>query len=143
VFDFPGHPQDVAVEVTAGWGFYFLNPGKIHATLNAGHRVGFVGSSDSHRRNPGLGGGITGIYATELTPEAVLDAYRARRAFATNGSRFAVEAPANGVRPFLSTFHFSPVTFGCAEVFDTPWRIVLFPRCASASPETSSGSDGS
>ena len=96
-FDFGGRPSEVGIEVTAGWGLYFLNPGRIHATLNAGHRAGFVGTSDSHRRNPGLGGGLTGIYATELTPEAVLEAYRARRVFATNGSRIAVEARANGV----------------------------------------------
>jgi len=96
-FDFAGRPSEVAIEVTAGWGFYFLNPGKIHATLNAGHRAGFIGTSDSHRRNPGLGGGLTGIYAAELTPEAVLEAYRARRVFATNGSRIALEARANGV----------------------------------------------
>lgn len=95
-FDFTGAPGEAAIEVTAGWGLYFLNPGKIHATLNRGFRAGFVGTSDSHRRNPGLGGGLTGIYAAELTPEAILDAYRARRVFATNGARIAIEARANG-----------------------------------------------
>src|SRR5690606_22309209 len=43
------------------------------------------------------GGGLTGIYATELTPDAILEAYRARRVFATTGSRTAVEARAGGV----------------------------------------------
>ncbi|MDO8539649.1 MAG: DUF3604 domain-containing protein [Opitutaceae bacterium] len=96
-FEFTGAAGEVAIEVTAGWGLYFLNPGKIHATLNRGFRAGFVGTSDSHRRNPGLGGGLTGIYATELTPDALLEAYRARRVFATSGARIAVEARANGV----------------------------------------------
>jgi hypothetical protein len=96
-FDFTGAPGEVAIEVTAGWGIYFLNPGKIHATLNRGFRAGFVGTSDSHRRNPGLGGGLTGIYASELTPDAILEAYRARRVFATSGARIAVEARADGV----------------------------------------------
>lgn len=95
-FEFTGAPGEVAIEVTAGWGIYFLNPGKIHATLNQGYRAGFIGTSDSHRRNPGLGGGLTGIYATELAPQAILDAYRARRVFATSGARIALEARANG-----------------------------------------------
>ena len=97
VFDFYDHPTETSLEVTAGWGVYFLNPGKIHATLAAGHRAGFVGTSDSHRRNPGLGGGVTGLYVSALTPDAILEAYRARRVFATTGSRLAVEARANGV----------------------------------------------
>ncbi|MGH8018280.1 MAG: hypothetical protein ACREIA_08315 [Opitutaceae bacterium] len=96
-FDFTGAPVEVAIEVTAGWGTYFLNPELIHSTLNKGFRAGFVGTSDSHRRNPGLGGGLTGIYATGLTPDALLEAYRARRVFATSGARIAVEARANGV----------------------------------------------
>jgi hypothetical protein len=96
-FDFHDHPTEAALEVTAGWGVYFLNPGKIHATLAAGHRAGFVGTSDSHRRNPGLGGGVTGLYVSALTPDAILEAYRARRVFATSGARLALEARANGV----------------------------------------------
>jgi hypothetical protein len=95
-FDYTGAPGEVAIEVTAGWGIYFLNPGRIHATINRGHRAGFVGTSDSHRRNPGLGGGLTGIYATDLSPDALLDAYRARRVFATSGARIAAEARAAG-----------------------------------------------
>lgn len=95
-FDFVAHPVETSIEVTAGWGVYFLNPGRIHSTLNQGHRAGFVGTSDSHRRNPGLGGGLTGIYATELTPDAILEAYRAHRVFATSGSRMVLEARANG-----------------------------------------------
>lgn len=97
VFDSYNHPVETAIEVTAGWGVYFLNPGRIHAALKEGLRPGFVGTSDSHRRNPGLGGGITGLYVSELTPDAILDAYRARRVFATAGARIVMEARANGV----------------------------------------------
>lgn len=96
-FSFEDHPVETSIEVTAGWGVYFLNPGRIHSTLNQGHRAGFIGTSDSHRRNPGLGGGLTGLYATELAPEAILEAYRAHRVFATAGARLVVEARANGV----------------------------------------------
>ena len=96
-FDFHPHPTEVALEVTSGWGVFFLNPRKIHATLAAGHRAGFVGTSDNHRRSPGLGGGVTGLYVSALTPDAILEAYRARRVFATSGARMAIEARANGV----------------------------------------------
>ena len=66
------------------------------AALDAGRRFGFVGNGDSHRRNPGLCGGLTGIYAEELSADAILDALRNRRVYATNGSRIAVESWANG-----------------------------------------------
>jgi len=97
VFDSYDHPVETAVEVTAGWGVYFLNPGRIHAVLKEGLRPGFIGTSDSHRRNPGLGGGLTGLYVSELTPDAILEAYRARRVFATAGARIVMDARANGV----------------------------------------------
>lgn len=94
----PGHePGEVAIEVTTGWGIYFLNPGRIHRALNAGYRKAFVGTSDSHRRNPGLGGGLTGLYAADLTDTGILEAYRERRVYATAGARVAVEARLNGV----------------------------------------------
>ncbi|MGH8021091.1 MAG: DUF3604 domain-containing protein, partial [Opitutaceae bacterium] len=94
----PAHEAvEVAIEVTAGWGVYFLNPGRIHQALNAGCRKAFVGTSDSHRRNPGLGGGLTGIYAEALTDEKILEAYRERRVYATSGSRVMIEARLNGV----------------------------------------------
>lgn len=83
--------------MTAGWGIYFLNPGRIHAALNAGYRKAFIGTSDSHSRNPGLGGGLTGVYAEDLTDEKILEAYRDRRLFATTGSRVSIEARLNGV----------------------------------------------
>ncbi len=87
---------ELAIEVTSGWGIYIRNPARVHKALNAGFRVGFVGTSDSHRRNPGLGGGLTGIYAESLTSEAILDAYRRRRVFATNGSHLILDARLNG-----------------------------------------------
>jgi hypothetical protein len=39
---------------------------------------------------------LTGIYAEELTAEAVLDALRKRRVYATNGSRIFLDSRANG-----------------------------------------------
>jgi hypothetical protein len=60
-------PCDANIEVASGWRVFIKAPDKIHRELSAGHRVGFVATSDGHRRNPGTGGGLTGIYAPELT----------------------------------------------------------------------------
>jgi hypothetical protein len=85
------------VEVTTGWGIYIHRARDYyHRMLDDGFRLGFVGCGDSHRRNPGLCGGLTGIYAESLTAEAIMDALRKRRCFATNGSKIIVEARANG-----------------------------------------------
>ena len=95
-WDLTGHPVEVGVEVCSGWGIYIQDPKQEHQALDEGRRFGFVGNGDSHRRNPGLCGGLTGIYAEKLTADAVLDALRNRRVYATNGSRIAVESWANG-----------------------------------------------
>ena len=70
--------------------------------LARGFRVGFIGGSDDHTGRQGLvypnrrsnnvvtfdvKGGLMGLYATELTREAVWEAMRARRTYATNGER--------------------------------------------------------
>ena len=84
--------------------------------LALGHRIGFVGASDSHSGRPGYPahsrlyhdsdysewepeeytGGFTGVYAEELTREAIFDAIRARRCYATTGKRIVVEFKADG-----------------------------------------------
>lgn len=77
-------------------------PGRIYSavagnyvrdTLKRGYRLGFVGSGDGHDGHPGLtylagpSGGLAGIFSETLTREAVYDALRARRTYATNGPR--------------------------------------------------------
>lgn len=62
--------------------------------LAAGLRLGIVGGSDQHgltwhhgvcwKRNP-FRAGLTGVWAPELTRAAILDAFHARRTFATTG----------------------------------------------------------
>ena len=65
--------------------------------LHAGLRFGFVASSDNHRGYPGAyGEGIVGIWARELTREALFEAIRARRTYAATGDRIALEATING-----------------------------------------------
>ena len=92
------HPSEAGVEVTSAWAIYLHQPGareRYHEFLNQGYRYAFMGNSDSHRRNPGLGGALTGVYAESLTDEAILDAIRNRRVFATNGSQIILDARVN------------------------------------------------
>ena len=96
-FDITDSPAEANMEVTSCWGIYIQNvPKKFHGELDSGRRLGFVGCSDSHRRNPGLCGGLTGIYAEELTDEAVLRALREHRCFASNGSKIVVDSRLEG-----------------------------------------------
>ena len=63
--------------------------------LEHGYVLGFVGSGDSHDGHPGLsylGGhyptsGLAGIVCEERTKEALYEALRARRVYATSGAR--------------------------------------------------------
>jgi hypothetical protein len=84
--------------------------------LASGQRLGFVGGSDSHSGRPGYPahsvsyfdsdyahwepelytGGFTGVYAEELTREAVFDAIRNRRCYATTGKRIIVDFRIDG-----------------------------------------------
>jgi len=59
-------------------------------------KVGFVANSDDHTCRPGLSyphggfstfGGYTGVYASELTREALWEAFWSRRCYATTGER--------------------------------------------------------
>ncbi len=96
-FQLVRRPCDGNIEVASGWEVFINRPEKIHRDLSAGFKVGFVATSDGHRRDPGTGGGLTGIYAPELTPQAIVDALKDHRVFATNGSRIEIDARANGI----------------------------------------------
>ncbi len=64
--------------------------------LREGARIGFIGSSDTHRCVPGLAGARTGLFVEELTPEALLDAYRQRRIIATQGFNIFIDFRVGG-----------------------------------------------
>ncbi len=66
--------------------------------LQRGYRFGFVGGSDFHNCFSAIVNehGITGVYAPALTREAILEAMRARRTFATTGSRMILDFRCNG-----------------------------------------------
>jgi hypothetical protein len=96
VFEIVGHDVEVGMEVTSGWSSYLSQrPKSFHEPLDRGIRLAFVANGDSHRRAPGLSGGLTGIYAKSLTSADVLQALRQRRCYATNGSRIFVDARAS------------------------------------------------
>jgi hypothetical protein len=86
-----------SVEVCSSWRVCLEETNHTREQLLAGHKFGFLGSSDTHRAVPGLGGALTGIYAEELTPAALFDAYRQRRLIATQGFALSVDFRAAGV----------------------------------------------
>ena len=93
-----------AIEVTSTHGTFewFLED-----ALRRGYRVGFIGGSDGYTGRPGgeypghlerrfARGGLTGLYAEELTVEGVLSALKARHAYGTTGARILVRMDADG-----------------------------------------------
>ena len=81
---------DLNMEICSGWNLHMAkrqNRSYFHSLLDEGNRIGFVGGSDNHRRNPGMGGALTGIFADELTRDSIISALKNHRCFATNGAR--------------------------------------------------------
>ncbi len=103
-FVYPHHPHwwlmpnscSRGVEVCSSWGVYINQADTIPRALRTGHRLAFIGSSDTHRIVPGLGGALTGVWAEELTREAIWEALRAGRCFATSGERVVLDVRVNG-----------------------------------------------
>lgn len=92
------------VEVTSTHGSFEWY---LRETLERRYTLGFVGGSDSYTGRPGddrpghqlrryAKSGLTGIYATALTLEAILDAIKARRCYATTGARIVAALSGDG-----------------------------------------------
>ena len=91
------------VEVYSEWGEFewFLRE-----ALEKGYRVGFTAGSDDHKGRPGAAppgsgsfgvyGGLTCIYAAELTREGLWEALKARRCYGTTGQRILLDVTADG-----------------------------------------------
>lgn len=77
--------QEPGVEVCSSWRVCLEETDFALSQLRQGRKFGFIGSSDTHRALPGLGGALTGLFAPELTPDSLFDAYRHRRCIATQG----------------------------------------------------------
>ncbi|MBM4080596.1 MAG: DUF3604 domain-containing protein, partial [Planctomycetes bacterium] len=102
-FDYHDPRLERLVEIYSSWGLFewFLED-----ALRRGLKVGFVGASDDHKGRPGssppgagvfgVRGGLTCVLASEKTREALWDALKARRCYATSGARIVMEFDADG-----------------------------------------------
>ena len=84
------------VDVCAAWMISFDLYDIFFKYLYSGHKFAFTGSSDSHYRNPGLSGAVTGIWAEKLDRASLLEAIENRRCFATAGQKILMEFSVDG-----------------------------------------------
>jgi len=97
-WELAGDPLEVNIEAASSWQAYLdVDPSCYHRHLLEGRRIGLIAGSDEHRRNPGLGGALTGVWAEELTRDSIMDALRSHRCYATTGRRVIVDFRANGL----------------------------------------------
>lgn len=120
MMDWENHdPQlEPLVEIYSNWGnreysgckYASIAPTRttdtVQYALSLGYRLGFVGGGDGHGGRPGKdywlrvrgaqAGGITAVYAKELTRQALWDALWARHCYATTGKRIVVKFRLNG-----------------------------------------------
>jgi hypothetical protein len=65
----------------------------VRDALSRGYRLGIIGGGDTHDGHPGqrsagaLVTGLVGVYAEELTREAIWEAFKRRRVYATSGPK--------------------------------------------------------
>lgn len=78
-------------------------PGQhVRDALGRGYELGFIGSGDSHDGHPGLthlastSGGLAAVFAAENSRQAILEALRARRTYATDGPRMLLRVTLDG-----------------------------------------------
>jgi hypothetical protein len=80
--------------------------GTVHAALSRGHRLGFVGASDTHASRPGSDlyqdhtysqSGLTAVFAPALNRQSIYEALKARRCYATTGQRIILRFWLNGL----------------------------------------------
>ena len=89
----PSLPQSIHRPVAASF---------VERPLQAGVRLGLIGSTDGHDGHPGLAhlhggrGGLTAVIDAEPTRQGVAEALRARRVYATNGVRSFLRFDADG-----------------------------------------------
>jgi hypothetical protein len=102
-----------SVEIYSCWGSseYKLGPigSGMQEGLLKGYKFGFISGADSHHGSPGHTGrpskyqklccreGFAAVYATELTREAIFDAFRRRSCYATTAERILLEFSVNDV----------------------------------------------
>ncbi|MFP4385196.1 MAG: hypothetical protein ACLFST_11305 [Spirochaetia bacterium] len=83
-------PQEIGMEAASGWDTYIHDAESICTLWNNGRKTCLTGGSDNHRRNPGNGGALTGIWAKDLTYEGLIEGLLQGRTIATQGRRPAI-----------------------------------------------------
>ena len=151
-WDYFSPQYDRLVEVYSSWGNHEipLNPMRgygsdryehlyVRDALAKSYRFGLIASSDGHDGHPGnaqspdvkhhhlyhhLGSGRIAVLAPELTREAVFDAMRNRRCYATTGPHIAMSVTLNG-HPMGSALSAQQVTSApvVQAVIAAPWII--------------------
>ena len=83
--------------------------GTAQAGLAAGHRFGFAGGTDHHSAYPGSwGDGRLAVWATELSRDALFEAFRALRTYAVTGDKIGVDCTIAGAMPGEEVRHRGP-----------------------------------
>ncbi|MCA9603320.1 MAG: CehA/McbA family metallohydrolase, partial [Myxococcales bacterium] len=99
----------------------------VDAVLRRGHRFGFIASSDGHgllwhhgvaRKRDPFRTGLAAVQSTARTREAILEALRARRCYATSGAKILLDFRANDA-PMGSDLRASGAVRFTAEVTGT------------------------
>ena len=143
------------VEIYSDWGrFEWL----LEDALRQGHRVGVVANSDGHKGRPGAShpgastfgayGGLTCVLAETLTRDAVFEALRRRRCYATTAAqRIHVELAVNGLPMGAEGRAAGPVTISGRTVGTAPVeRVDIFrglDRIRTVTPYTAASFEGS
>lgn len=91
----------------------------VQTALAAGHRLGFIGSTDTHSGRPGTGPARCAILSRELRREALWDAMYDRACYATTGQHLLVLFTLNG-RPMGSEITAATAT----EKREVQWRAI-------------------
>ncbi|MEW6359993.1 MAG: DUF3604 domain-containing protein [Planctomycetota bacterium] len=97
----PAKERGVEIHSNHGRYEYYMNepllPAKgmvkgddVQSILSRGHRLAFIAASDDHSGRPGVAD-LTGVYAPELTRQAIYDAIRSRHTLGSTRYRMNVE----------------------------------------------------
>ncbi len=138
-----------AVEVTSDHGtFEWI----LEEALERNYKLGFFGGSDSHNGRPGgdtpgyqhrryAKCGLAAVYAREVSIDAILEAYRARRCYGTTGARILMRTESSGhlmgeefstsEKPEISVFVAGTAPFESVELFRGLERIYTHPLPAT------------
>lgn len=119
------------VEICSAWGvFEWLTDDALRRCA----RIGFAGGSDDHTARPGFAsppphhfgirGGLTAALASACTREALWEALKARRTYATTGVRILLDVTANGHAVGSAFSTGGPVELSVHVVGTAPlWRV--------------------